>query len=83
VTIAITFGSVVLGLPTTLAESGFQPFLITIFASYIVQVNEFILFLLYTSIINHRFLKVLTLFVYTEVLQKAYYRNVEKLQEVS
>jgi len=80
VTIAVTLGSGILGLPTTLDNSGFQPFLITIVTCYIVQVNQFIVFLSYAYI---HFLKVLTLFFFTEVLQKAYYRNVEKLQEVS
>jgi len=47
VTIAVTLGSGVLGLPTTLADSGFLPFLITISASYIVQVSQSILVLLY------------------------------------
>jgi len=48
VRIAATLASVVLGLPTTLANNGFQPFLITILTCYIVQVNQLIVFLSYT-----------------------------------
>jgi hypothetical protein len=44
VTIAITLGSGILGLPVTLADSGFLPFLIPITAIYIIQVNRSILF---------------------------------------
>ncbi len=48
VTIAATLGSVVLGLLTTLANNGFQQFLITILTCYIAQVNQLIVFLSYT-----------------------------------
>jgi hypothetical protein len=47
ITIAITLGSGTLGLPTSLADSGLQPFLITILPTYIAQVNQSILFLPY------------------------------------
>ncbi|CAF4007659.1 unnamed protein product [Rotaria magnacalcarata] len=60
VAIASILGTGILGLPVTLSESGFQPFVISFLICYFVQV--------------------LTIFFFTEVLQKAYYRNVEKLQ---
>ncbi|CAF3353316.1 unnamed protein product [Rotaria socialis] len=60
VAIASILGTGILGLPVTLSESGFQPFVISFLICYCVQV--------------------LSIFFFTEVLQKAYYRNVEKLQ---
>ncbi|CAF0727796.1 unnamed protein product [Rotaria sp. Silwood1] len=61
VAIASILGTGILGLPVTLSESGFQPFIISFLICYFVQV--------------------LTVFFFTEVLQKAYYRNVENLQQ--
>jgi hypothetical protein len=61
VAIASILGTGILGLPVTLSESGFRPFVISFLICYFIQV--------------------LTIFFFTEVLQKAYYRNVEKLEE--
>jgi len=61
VAIASILGTGILGLPVTLAESGFRPFVFSFLVCYFVQV--------------------LTILFFTEVLQKAYYRNVAKLQE--
>ncbi|CAF4636322.1 unnamed protein product, partial [Rotaria sp. Silwood2] len=63
IAIASILGTGILGLPVTLSESGFRPFIISFLICYFVQV--------------------LTIFFFTEVLQKAYYRNVENLQQVS
>ncbi|CAF3672998.1 unnamed protein product [Rotaria sordida] len=60
VAIASILGTGILGLPVTLSDSGFRPFIISFLICYFVQV--------------------LTIFFFTEVLQKAYYRNVENLQ---
>ncbi|CAF2490501.1 unnamed protein product [Rotaria sp. Silwood2] len=61
IAIASILGTGILGLPVTLSESGFRPFIISFLICYFVQV--------------------LTIFFFTEVLQKAYYRNVENLQQ--
>jgi hypothetical protein len=61
VAIASILGTGILGLPVTLSESGFRPFVISFLICYFVQV--------------------LTVFFFTEVLQKAYYRNIERLEQ--
>lgn len=61
VAIASILGTGILGLPVTLSESGFRPFIFSFIICYIVQV--------------------LSIFFFTEVLQKAYYRNVQNLEE--
>ncbi|CAF3530021.1 unnamed protein product [Rotaria socialis] len=61
VTIAAVLGTGVLGLPITLYDSGFGPFIISICIAYFVQV--------------------LLILFFTEVLQKVYYHNIEKLKE--
>ncbi|CAF1025859.1 unnamed protein product [Adineta ricciae] len=61
VSIASVLGTGILGLPVTLSESGFRPFILSFVICYFVQI--------------------LTIFFFTEVLQKAYYRNIEQLQE--